>query len=217
MPILKMTCPSKICTKCNIEKPLTEFYERKDSATEFRSNCKICMRSAGKNWRKYHKKEIKAHRITTEKERKTYYYANRKKILSQIKARSEEINANKRQRRKTDLKFKLNNNISGAIHKSLKGNKGHQKWQDLVGYTTNQLIKRLKSTLPDGYVWDDYIKTTQLHIDHIIPISVFNFTKPEHEDFKKCWALKNLQLLPAKDNWSKHAKITKHFQPSLLI
>lgn len=36
-------------------------------------------------------------------------------------------------------------------------------------------------------------------------------------DFKRCWALRNLQLLPAKDNLRKNAKIGKPFQPSLGI
>ena len=55
------------------------------------------------------------------------------------------------------------------------------------------------------------------HIDHIIPKSVFNFTKPEHEDFKRCWALKNLQPLWAEENISKFNKLDKHFQPTLAL
>ncbi|GAI73524.1 unnamed protein product, partial [marine sediment metagenome] len=43
--------------------------------------------------------------------------------------------------------------------------------------------------------WKDYLNR-DLHIDHIIPKSAFNFTKPEHTDFKRCWALDNLRLLP---------------------
>ena len=63
-------------------------------------------------------------------------------------------------------------------------------------------------------IWGNY---GDWHIDHKIPISAFNFTKPEHEDFKRCWALSNLQPLWAKDNISKNAKLEKHFQPSLAI
>ena len=60
--------------------------------------------------------------------------------------------------------------------------------------------------------WDNYGKW---HIDHIVPISVFNYTKTEHEDFKRCWALGNLRPLWAFDNISKGAKLEKHFQPYL--
>ena len=49
------------------------------------------------------------------------------------------------------------------------------------------------------------------------PLTAHNFTKPKHEDFKRCWALKNLQPLWSKKNISKGNRLTKHFQPSLLI
>lgn len=62
--------------------------------------------------------------------------------------------------------------------------------------------------------WDNYGKW---HIDHKTPKSVFNFTQAEHRDFKRCWALKNLQPMWAEDNHSKGAKLTNHFQPSLLF
>jgi len=119
-------------------------------------------------------------------------------------------------KRKTDLKCNLNHKISRGIYKSLKGNKQGRRWEKLVGYALNDLLKRLKRTMPKGYIWQDYLRG-ELHIDHIIPISVWNFNKPEHIDFKRCWALSNLQLLPAKDNLSKHNKITKPFQLALKI
>lgn len=53
-----------------------------------------------------------------------------------------------------------------------------------------------------------------LHIDHIIPITAFNFDTPDDIDFRKCWALKNLQLLPEKENREKRDKIEGPFQPS---
>ena len=35
--------------------------------------------------------------------------------------------------------------------------------------------------------------------------------------FERCWALKNLRLLPAKENFAKKDKLEKPFQPSLMI
>jgi len=54
-------------------------------------------------------------------------------------------------------------------------------------------------------------------LDYKIPVSVFNFTTPEHEDFTRCWSLKNLQPMWAKENMSKSAKLEKHFQPRLAL
>ena len=115
-----------------------------------------------------------------------------------------------------DLKYILNNKIRLAVGNSLKGNKKGRHWEDLVGYTLEDLFKRLKKTTPEGYDWQDFIEG-KFHIDHIVPISVFNFTKPEHPDFRKCWALSNLQLLLARENIIKSNKLSKPFQPSLKI
>lgn len=119
-------------------------------------------------------------------------------------------------KRKTDLKFNLNHKISREIYKALRWNKAGRHWEILVGYTLNHLIKRLNKTLPDGYAWQDFLEG-KLHIDHILPIAVHNFDKSEHIDFKRCWALSNLQLLTAKANLMKHTKLTKPFQLALKI
>ena len=121
-----------------------------------------------------------------------------------------------RQRSKIDPKYNLNHRMGNAIQKALKGNKNGRKWEILVGYTLDNLIKRLKQTIPEGYTWRDYLEG-KLHIDHKIPISVFNYTKPEHIDFKRCWALDNLQLLPAKENIIKDVKLERPFQPALQL
>ena len=119
-------------------------------------------------------------------------------------------------RYKTDIKFNLNTRICRAIGKALKGNKNGKHWEDLVGYSLAGLTKRLKKTMPKGYTWQDYLNG-DLHIDHITPIAVFNFTKPEHVDFKRCWALNNLRLLPARENLIKNAKLIRPFQPTLQV
>jgi len=119
-----------------------------------------------------------------------------------------------RDMRRTNLKYNLSRKICDAIYKSLKRGTKDNHWETLVGYTLNDLIKRLKRTMPRGYSWQDYFEG-KLHVDHIIPISAFNFDKPEHTDFKRCWTLSNLQLLPAKENLIKHNKLEKPFQPSL--
>jgi len=119
-----------------------------------------------------------------------------------------------RNMRRINLKYNLSRKICDAIYRSLKRGTKDNHWEILAGYTLTKLIKHLKKTMPENYSWNDYLDG-KLHIDHIIPISAFNFDKPEHTDFKRCWALSNLQLLPAKENLIKHNKLEKPFQPSL--
>jgi len=127
-----------------------------------------------------------------------------------------ERNEYERNRYKTDLKFNITKKMSKRIRDSLKDNKNGRRWEDLVGYNLNKLVNRLKKTIPRGYTWVDYLEK-RLHIDHIIPKSAFNYTRPENPDFKRCWALNNLRLLPKKENLNKHNKLDKPFQPTLQI
>lgn len=117
---------------------------------------------------------------------------------------------------RTDLKFNINLKVGRAIHHSLEDNKNGRRWEDIVGYTLKDLIKHLKKTMPKEYVWQDYLQGN-LHLDHIIPINAFNFIKSEDIDFKRCWSLMNLQLLPAKDNLIKGNKLIEPFQLALKI
>jgi hypothetical protein len=138
-----------------------------------------------------------------------YYMEN----ITNIRIRDKKF---KKEKYKTDLRYHINDLMSRAIRHSLKGNKNNRSWSILVDYKLNDLIRHLKKTLPDGYIWQDYIEG-KLHIDHIIPVTAFNFTKPEHIDFKRCWALGNLRLLPARENIKKNNKLSKPFQPALKI
>lgn len=47
--------------------------------------------------------------------------------------------------------------------------------------------------------------------------AAFNFSSPEHIDFKKCWSLENLQPMWGKENAAKRDKLSKPFQPSLRL
>ena len=75
----------------------------------------------------------------------------------------------------------------------------------VLGYAPLDLVKWLESqfTEKNGYSWNNY---GDWHIDHIRPIASFDFDSMEHPDFKKCWALNNLQPLWATDNMRKNDK-----------
>ena len=155
-------------------------------------------------------------------QKKIYWEKNKKKIMAYAQKyrrinkdkMNRRINIRQKQRRKIDVKFRLNANMSNRVGSSLREGKGGRKWEEIVGYTFKQLKKHLEKLFLPDMSWDNYGKW---HVDHLIPIAVFNFTKTEHRDFKRCWALSNLQPLWAKDNLSKQAKLAKPFQPSLLF
>lgn len=120
------------------------------------------------------------------------------------------------QRRQKKPNFKLNSRISCAIRRTLMRNKNNRKWESLVKYTANDLKKHLEKQFKGNMNWGNYGKGEgKWSIDHKIPISAFNFSKPDHIDFKRCWALSNLQPMWDKENTSKSNKLKQSFQPSL--
>jgi len=118
--------------------------------------------------------------------------------------------------RKTNLKYNLNKKIRHAICQSLRGNKNGWHWEDLVGYTLDGLKKHLNKTMPEGYTWKDYLEG-KLHIDHIIPIRVFEFKTPNDKEFKQCWDLYNLRLLTKEQNLLKNDSVNNPILLGLLL
>ena len=169
-----------------------------------------------KKWRIENKEHRKEYQRRWLEDNQFYMKRWRKENSEIIKKYKTVKNKKERNRRKTDLKYNLNRKIGIAVWTTLNGNKNGKSWENIVGYSCIKLIKRLKKTMPNSYTWDDYLDG-KLHIDHIMPISAFNFTTPEHPDFKRCWALDNLRLLPKEENLKKGCKLSKPFQPALTI
>ena len=174
------------------------------------------------NRKEYDKEYRKKHKEERKKNWDRWYSKHKKERDEYKKKYRSEHNDTEYQKQyynkkyKHSLKYQINRNIRRAIDLSLRGNKNGRHWEDLVGYTLNDLIKRLKKTLPKGCTWQDYLDG-KLHIDHIIPKSVFNYSTSEHIDFGRCWSLNNLRLLPAKENQIKSNHLNGPFQPALKI
>ena len=105
--------------------------------------------------------------------------------------------------------------VTTGIRRFLKsdGKRGRRTF-DCLPYTPEQLVIHLERRFASGMSWANY---GQWHIDHIVPISAFNFETVEHVDFQRAWALSNLQPLWARDNLCKGARIDAPFQPSLAL
>lgn len=110
---------------------------------------------------------------------------------------------------------RISNSIRSRISKTLKtGGKFGAKTFDTLGYSSDELACHIEKQFTLGMSWGNY---GQWHIDHIIPLSAFNFETVKDGDFRRAWALDNLRPLWAFENLSKASKITETFQPSLLI
>jgi len=109
-----------------------------------------------------------------------------------------------RNRRKQSSRWRINESMGAMIYLALKEKKNGHKWEDLVGYTCEDLMTHLESQFKEGMSWENKGKW---HIDHIIPRSRFHFNGPEDTEFKKCWGLSNLQPLWAIENLAKRSMV----------
>ena len=150
------------------------------------------MRESSKKW--YEKnKEKRLKRI------REYHKENKEKVYE--KYFKPYHNKYQKERCKIDPKFKLDRKMLHAISRTLKNvkNPNEEIWINLLGYKMTDLRAYLKTKIPEGYTWQDYLDG-KLELDHIIPRYLFDYTSIHDSSFKKCWAMKNLRLLPKEKN-----------------
>ncbi len=105
------------------------------------------------------------------------------------------------------IREKIHDNIRSKVWLQLKKGKNRRSTFALLGYTAKDLMQHLENKFTEGMTWENY---GEWHIDHIRPRISFNVTSTDCEDFKRCWALSNLQPLWGLENWGKGSRWTKH-------
>jgi len=172
------------------------------SSREWREKNPERVKKYKKLWRQRKKEEIKNYMSE-------YRQKNKEKIKKQRKEYRQkyrkEISAEKLLIIHTNPKAKIDNGFRVAIASDIKRNglsKNRHNWEKLVGYTKEHLMEHLEKQFKPEMNWENY--GSYWHIDHIKPKSWFNYFSLEDEQFKKCWALENLQPLEATENLKKN-------------
>ena len=179
------------------------FNKNKTAKSGFSFWCKSCISNYNKENKEY-----------SAKYNKKYYEKNKDKIKNKTKNWKKQnkekmakwYSSYKKQRRSKDPKYKLSWNISSLMRVTLqrKGVKKTLAFEKAVGYTISQLKEHLENKFDDKMSWENY--GSYWHVDHIKPVSLFNFSSIEDQEFKDCWALNNLQPLEAIENIKKGNK-----------
>lgn len=197
----------KICTKCEKElSATTEFFHR-DGRLRFslHSQCKECCSEYDKQYREqnvvwlgeYRKEYSKS--FEGRKVRKKYCQSKKARVLSKRRYKEN----------------RLSRCMSSMVWFSLKGNKAGCSWETFVPYTLEELALHLQKTigLTDKIYLSEFWQNfygKYYHVDHKRPRASFDKEKlqdPNSEEFQKCWALENLQLLFAEENTSKGSNL----------
>jgi hypothetical protein len=221
---------TKVCSKCKISKPISEFNKNKSKWDGLSTECKKCCKLANIQYRKNNPEKIQKnlnrwHELNPDYKdnyNRKYYSENadlckaRSKswiINNPINRKQNNKNWDKRNpnyhkdyqkiRKQNDVSFKLSVTLRDRINKGLKNNikSGHSL--QLLGISINNYKHYLELQFNDNMSWENYGKVW--HIDHIIPITFFNLLDTT-EQFQ-CFNYQNTRPMLATTNIQKSNKI----------
>ena len=186
----------QVCSKCDIEKCLEEFHKHPSTKNGRNTICKSCRSAYMKTIYVYDPERYRNPEHESKRKRE-YYSRNRQARIDYSKTYI-------KQRKKTDLDFKLRGVLRSRISTAIKRNPKAARTMELIGCSIPELRRHLESQFEPGMTWDNH-SVHGWHIDHILPCKHFDLTDPEQQ--KICFHYTNLQPMWAKDNLSKGDKI----------
>lgn len=214
----------KTCSRCGETKPAREFHRQ---GTGYKPACKECrnassrMAYAADDSKKLKNRQYYLNNKEKEKARKAAAYrANPSKTKERHKVWSRNNpdklkmqRARAHKKRVSTPGGRLSLQIKNGMTRGLKfGGKQGRRTFDILGYSFEELMSHLERQFQPGMTWENY---GEWHVDHKTPLSAHNYETIDDIDFKRAWALSNLQPLWGLDNKRKHAKLSQPFQPSL--
>lgn len=160
-----------------------------------------------RDWRLRNKHKVRAYSSS-------YYAKNKESILkSQKDARLKNPEKFREKWKKIDAvrratnHGRLNVRIGNLIRQSLRRKGGRPKnntsWNKCVGYSLQEFTTHIERQFSKGMTWGNH---GEWHIEHIRPLSLFNFSSVDEEGFKQAWALTNLRPLWKEENLNKKNK-----------
>ena len=212
--VLSLWTMKKICSKCGKEKPVEEFYVRKDSKDGYRSDCIECHLIQKKIYSKensQHKRDyMRQYRIDNPEVIKNWiennydqYLWNTKKWKIENPEKSKEHkNNNRRKRLENDPQYRVRTNIRRLILLSFskKGYSKKSKTNEILGICYDGFMKHIESQFTEGMTWEN---RGLWELDHKIPVSL---GKTE-EEIIRLNHYSNFQPLWMEDNRKKSNKI----------
>lgn len=203
----------KQCTKCEVNKDLSDFPRNKRFKSGYNSICKLCCNSINKKYRENNLESFNESRqknyiknLDVKRAEKRRYYASHKleKSLYDKQYRRDNDLKIKRYKKsweklhKDDPIFKIKRNLRRRVHHALSDNRKSNKTFELIGCNPESFKKYIESFFSEGMSWENYGKW---HIDHIKPCFTFDLSIPEEQ--QKCFHYTNQRPLWAKDNLSR--------------
>ncbi len=195
---------TKFCSRCEIEKEISEFHKDKSKKDGLNPACKICIKDWRTNNKDYLNKYALQYRLENKENIAKYQQIWYEKNKENWKEYQKEYNKQYYfEKYHNDILFQIKESLRTRIRQAIKNNSKSKRTLELLGCTIEQLKQHLESQFTKGMSWDS-CGYYMWHIDHIKPCASFDLSNPEEQ--LKCFNFKNLQPLWAVDNLRKSAK-----------
>lgn len=188
----------KQCKKCNIEKPLTEFFNRKDEKDGKHRYCKPCLKPLNDQWYQ-DSKESRADYYKVYRDQNKDYF--NKYCTTHYHTKKELYREWNRTKYHTDLGFKLRHVTASRISQALKTYQTLKKDRTIeyLGCTMDEYTQYLEQMFTSDMSWDNYGEYWE--IDHIKPIDAFDLN--DEAQLYEAFKYTNTQPLKKEDNREK--------------
>jgi len=192
----------KQCKKCNEDKELDGFCNKKSEKDGKHRYCKLCMKKQGdKHYHEVRKIEKADYYKNYRIENKEYYNNYCHNHYHNNKEWYREWNRNKN---KNDLSHRLKKITAVRINQALKAYNAlkQDRTIEYLGCNMEEYTQHLESLFTPEMSWDNYGEYWE--IDHIKPICKFNLLN--EEEMYECFHYKNTQPLTKPENREKSGK-----------
>lgn len=195
---------NKQCNKCLSVKHFDLFSKDKTKQDGYCTICKDCVRENRKKWYEKNKGKVLEYQKVYESNNRDKINETKRKWLAKNR---DELLKKRRERHAdryvSDVTYSINHKARSMLRRVLKATDKPKDFCtfEKIGYTANDLVKRMEVQFKDGMNWDNF---GEWEIDHKIPISLMvkkGEFRPEIIN-----ALSNLQPMWREQNRSKGAR-----------
>jgi len=185
----------KICKRCNAEKPLNEFYFKKDEKDEKHRYCKLCLKQKNDSWYQNAKHQRTDYYKTYREQNKEYF---NKYSYTHYHTKKELYREWSRNKYLTDNVYRTKKLVTVRIHEALHTYQVLKKDRTIeyLGCTISEYCDYLESKFDSNMTWEN--QGAYWHIDHIRPIASFDLT--DEEQLYQCFHYTNTQPMEKTEN-----------------
>jgi hypothetical protein len=181
----------RLCTKCKVEQPKTNFNKHTDTKDKLAAWCKSCIKKSSKEWQKNNpNKDYTSQRKWNKRKRADGYFKQY--------AEGGYWNEYQKRRRVDDPFYSLYINLRSRISNLLTGKTRSQRTQQIIGIPVDEFKAYLESLWSEGMSWSNYgYGDGKWVLDHKQPIASATsedeiLTLNHYTNLQPMWFMDNL-------------------------